>query len=660
VNVIHVDPHRTGRGTVPIPQGGGILIGRSGGLVELAIEHPSVSLRHAKVFRRGDHAFVVDLRSFSGTFIDGVRVWTETLLPIGSRLDIGPVHFTFDGASLTPGGQASDRAALLCSDVGRTVPSRSGQAPLALLSGISLAIKAGELVCIIGPSGSGKSSLLSILAGRMRPDSGSVTYRGRDLHLNFESLKHDIASVPQREAIHRPLSVRQALYYSTALRSPSDTTGAEISKRVDALLAEVGLRDRGDVRVGNLSGGQLRRLGLACEIAHQPGLILLDEVTSGLDELGDLELMQLARSLATGGRAIVCITHNTLNIERTAHRVVVLAPGGHLACVGTPKEVCDFFRITRLGDTYAALSRKTGAEWAKHLRQHMLWRNHVSAFVPKATADAVRRRSPEDDTDSTRIPIRLGGQLKLLTGRLLLLQRMDPRAIVFAVTQAVFLSFLLVAFFGDLHQETSPMARLANCRNAAFLLLVSAFWLGCNNAASEIAKERTLYERERAVSIGPIGYFLSKTLVLGIIAMLQALMVYAALAAFSHLPGDGGLAGCLRRVAVVAATGVLGTVTGLAISSTAATEQVAIRAVPMLMIPQIVLADVLTPLDGWLERVAPPLITTYWTFRAFCANTEDYARADQSMDFSQATVMLAVHGTLAVIIAVTGLFRKRD
>jgi len=627
-------------------------------MVDLAIDHPSVSLRHAKVFRRGDRAYVVDLKSFSGTFINGVRVWHETELPTGSRLAIGPVQLSFDGTSLSAYTEPLDAHELVCNDVGRRLRGRTNRDSRTILAGVSFAIRPCELVCVIGPSGSGKSTLLSILSGRVKPDSGSVLYRGQDLHDSFDSLKHDIAAVPQREAIHYTLTARQALYYATALRSPSDTTTDELHQRVDSLLSEVGLRDRCDVRIRDLSGGQLRRISLACEIAHRPRLILLDEVTSGLDELGDLEVMQLARSLAAGGRSIVCITHNTLNIERTAHRVIVLAPGGHLAHVGTPREACNYFRITRLGDTYAALARKPGAEWGRALRGNALATESIAASILTPASDSPPPHDRLSAAGSMRRPLRAADQVRLLTARSLVLQRMDPRAAAFAVAQAIFISVLLVAFFGDLRLEASPTQELANNRNAAFLLLISAFWLGCNNSAAEIAKERMLFERERAVSVSPTGYFISKLIVLGTIAVLQSLCVFAALSELSHLPADGGLVGCLRRIAVVGATGILGTVAGLAISAVAASEQVAIRAVPMLMISQIVLADALTPLTGWLERFAPAIITTYWSFRAFCAHTPGYVITDQAHDVSQAATMLAVHAIVATVVATIGLRRQ--
>lgn len=88
-----------------IPPRGGILIGRKGGLVDLAINHPSVSLRHAKVFRRGEATFVLDLRSANGTYVDGKRIWREAALLPGARLAVGPVQFDYDGTRLMPAGE---------------------------------------------------------------------------------------------------------------------------------------------------------------------------------------------------------------------------------------------------------------------------------------------------------------------------------------------------------------------------------------------------------------------------------------------------------------------------------------------------------------------------------------------------------------------------
>jgi ABC-type multidrug transport system ATPase subunit len=637
--------------TFAVPREGGVLVGRTGGMVDVTIDHPTVSLRHAKIFRRGARTYVTDLQSSAGTFVDGRRVLSETELPSGARLAIGTFQFVYDGTRLIRARNRHDQLALACVGVTRTVRDHRNADSLVLLDHVSLAFQTGELACLIGPSGSGKSTLLSLLSGRQQPDGGRVLMRGRELQPEFESLKHDIAVVPQRESLHQPLTVQQSLLYSAALRLPSDTSRVELDAIVTELLRDTGLHGLGDVRIRDLSGGQLRRVSLASEIAHRPSVVLLDEVTSGLDEQGDLEIMTLARRLADRGRTVVCITHNTLNIERTAHRVVTLASGGRIACVGTPEETRRYFGVPRLGDVYTALASRPANEWQAAFTRDDLWRRHVGAWLP---ADDV---ATNDRRDAACPPAQHSHnflhQWRVLTGRLMRIQAMDPRPATMAIVQAIFISLLLAAFFGDLTQGDDVALLLVSRRQAAFLLVVSVFWLGCNNAAPEIAKERTLFDRERAVSLSIASYYCSKLLVLGAIAIVQAIVAFTVLSCLSGLPGSQGAQGALVRTTAVAGTAVLGTMAGLALSAMAKSEQIAIRAVPMLMIPQIVLANVLTPLRGWLESVAPLVTTTYWTFRGFTSGSPEYGTDEPVAAIWNLTLpALSAHAAAYIAVAV--------
>lgn len=636
--------------------------------MDVALDHPAVSLRHAKVFRRGDVTFVQDLGSLSGTFIDGQRIWTEAELRRGSVLSVGPVAFEYDGHRLDRSRGAGRRASLACVGIRVSLGPPPGRGPrITLLDGVSLAILPGELLCLIGPSGCGKTTLLSVMSGRRHPDAGDVFARGTNLRSDFGVLKRDLAVVTQHEALHPSLTVRQTLFFSMALRIADATSRMELRQRVDQLLHDVGLHERGDVRVRNLSGGQLKRLSLANEIAHRPGIAFLDEVTSGLDELADLEIMTLARDLADQGLAVACITHNTLNIERTAHRIVVLAPEGRLACCGTTSEVCRYFGVERVGDIYEALAARSSSEWQARFRRSPMWDAHVGQWLPDnqppvSQAQVAHAVSTGDDLGAhvTAVPgpacfLR---QFALLTWRMGVMQTMDVRPLAMAVTQAVFVAVLLVVFFGDLAREQDPVTRTAHCRNAAFLLVVSAFWLGCNNAAPEVARERRLYEQERSVFLRVAPYYCSKLVVLGGVAIVQSLVVFLVLSTLSHLPGDGGVMGSVRQSVVVAGTGLLGTMVGLAVSSCARTEQVATRAVPLLMIPQIVLSDVISPLSGWLSWLAPAVTTTYWVFRAFTADTEAYGAKPGDQPPLVELQMLLLHAGLAATAAMIGLGRR--
>ena len=122
---------------------------------------------------------------------------------------------------------------------------------------------------------------------------------------------------------------------------------------VDEALNRVGMTDYRKRQIGELSGGQKKRASLANETVSRPDLLFLDEVTSGLDEQTDLEMMRLFRRRAEEGMTVVCVTHTLANVEECCHKVAILAPGGFLAFLGTPREACAYFGIDRLAAVYA-------------------------------------------------------------------------------------------------------------------------------------------------------------------------------------------------------------------------------------------------------------------------------------------------------------------
>jgi ABC transport system ATP-binding/permease protein len=637
-----------------------MLVGRDKRLVDVVLDHPTVSLRHAKLHRRGEAVMVSDLRSTYGTFVDGQRVRRETSLARGARLAIGPFQFLFDGEALVPNSGASGELSICCAGIRRVVTDRVTGRPLTLLHDISLAIRPKELVCLIGPSGSGKSTLLSVLSGRATPDGGRVVYGGRDLHAEFDSLKHDLAVVPQREALHSALTVEQSLWYAAGLRLPSDTSSEELRRIVAGLLGEVGLDARRSVRVRDLSGGQLKRISLANEISHRPSLVFLDEVTSGLDELGDEDMMRLFRSLADNGRSVVCITHNTLNIERNAHVVVVLTTGGRLACIGSPAEVCRYFGLARLGDVYAMLSKRQPADWELRFKQHPLRKQYIDSRMPELLRrEPLQRSLGNFKAVSSRRPIRFSRQFRFLAGRIAALQIKDLKALAMPLGQAVFVGGMLCALFGDLSKADDAATELMNCRNSAFLMLVSIFWLGCNNAAPEVVKERLLFERERSVSVSPATYYIAKLLILGGVAIVQAAIVYGLMATCCHFPRNPGWPGIAVQAGTSIVVGLLGTFMGLAISAQSRTEELAVRTVPLVLIPQFVFADVIASLDGWLLLVGQLFVSTFWSFRAFTSNVEDFMKPDEDpASLYPALAMIGIHCLILVFVALHGLHRQ--
>ena len=209
----------------------------------------------------------------------------------------------------------------------KTFPSTVPKSPrVPVLRGISLTVRAGEMLSVVGPSGSGKSTLLSCLSGLERYDSGSVRLAGRDLgslghgalaavrriHVGFVFQSYNlIPSLTARENVALPARLA---------RRPADRAD------VDRALRDVGLADRGGHRPGQLSGGQQQRVAVARVLAMRPDVVFADEPTGSLDTATGSDVLRLLRAAAAGDRAVVMVTHD-LEAAALADRVLVLRDG---------------------------------------------------------------------------------------------------------------------------------------------------------------------------------------------------------------------------------------------------------------------------------------------------------------------------------------------
>ena len=395
------------------------------------------------------------------------------------------------------------------------VKDRATGRPLTLLDDVSLVIRPREFVCLLGPSGSGKSTLLAMLSGRSPPDAGRVLVNGEDLYANFEALKQDIAVVPQKDVLHDSLAVGRALRYTAELRLPPDTSRTEVESSIADMLEVVGLTDRRGTLIRHLSGGQVKRASLANELIARPSLLFLDEVTSGLDEQTDREVMDLFRRVADGGKTVVCITHSLANVEATCHLVVILTEGGRLAFVGTPDEAKSYFGSPASGTSTAPWPSgrpSHGAPLSEPARTTDRYVRRQAAGArrgPPARSARGRRRPTRRNVGRTPSGVGPGASLCLhLAG--------GWAALAVLLGQAALVAALLVLVFGDLGEVADPAERLPRTVNLILLATVSCFWFGCNTAAKELVKERVIYLRERAINLNVGGYFASKFLVLSV------------------------------------------------------------------------------------------------------------------------------------------------
>ncbi|WP_244929591.1 ABC transporter ATP-binding protein [Nocardioides sp. W7] len=191
---------------------------------------------------------------------------------------------------------------------------------LRAVDGVSLEVGEGEFVGILGPNGAGKTTLLEIVEGLRRPDSGTATVLGLPVWPRNPALLPRIGVQLQASAFFERLTAREQIHTFAALY------GVPL-RAADEWLERVGLVEKADSRVEDLSGGQAQRLSIACALVHDPDVVFLDEPTAALDPQARRNLWDLLSGLNDSGRTVVLTTHYMDEAEVLCDRVAIMDAG---------------------------------------------------------------------------------------------------------------------------------------------------------------------------------------------------------------------------------------------------------------------------------------------------------------------------------------------
>jgi len=205
---------------------------------------------------------------------------------------------------------------------------RKSYGDIVAVDGVSLKAGRGETIGLLGPNGAGKTTTVSMIAGLVRPDSGTVLIDGRPLKGDTDPAKRNIGLVPQDIGLFDEISARENLHLFGALYGMDGTSRR---RAIDAALDLVGLAERAKDKVSGFSGGMMRRLNLAAALLHDPQLLLLDEPTVGVDPQSRNAIFDNLETLKKRGKTLLYTTHYMEEAERLCDRMVIIDHGKVIA-----------------------------------------------------------------------------------------------------------------------------------------------------------------------------------------------------------------------------------------------------------------------------------------------------------------------------------------
>jgi ABC-2 type transport system ATP-binding protein len=207
--------------------------------------------------------------------------------------------------------------------VSKIYPATSAQsAPLKALDGVSFDIQEGEFFGLLGPNGAGKTTLISVLAGLTRASSGRVLVQGSDVQTNYAQARRKLGVVPQELVFDPFFNVREALRFQSGYFGIRHNDAW-----IDELLASLGLADKANANMRQLSGGMKRRVLVALALVHKPPVIVLDEPTAGVDVELRQTLWQFIAKLNKQGSTVLLTTHYLEEAEALCGRLAMLKKG---------------------------------------------------------------------------------------------------------------------------------------------------------------------------------------------------------------------------------------------------------------------------------------------------------------------------------------------
>jgi ABC-type multidrug transport system ATPase subunit len=521
------------------------------------------------------------------------------------------------------------------------------------LDGISFSVTRGEVVCVMGASGSGKSTLLRVLAGQLQPTSGDVFLNGQSLYQNLDTLKQYVSYMPQQDAFDEQLTIGENLLFAAAIRAPH-LSRRDRNRRLEAKLVELGLGERRDAVVGSperklLSGGERKRLNIGLDMFGMSDVYLFDEPTSGLSSKDSEHVMEIIRGLAHNKIVIVTIHQPSSKLFQMFHKAILLDKGGRLVFFGTPSDMLRYFaeaehqhqfgaelgacpscgttRPEFIFDVLETPLRDLSGDiiYEENSRGQLVasrryspdfWRDKYEAFqlIQDVKQVSLRQEAaaplPVAPVQRKRLPLRWHDewtQFRTLLRRSFISKLRNRANLVITIGVSPVLALLIATILRYSENGTYDFASAYHIPTFLFLGLIVAMFLGLTNSADDIIRDRPVLQRERNIKVRLSYYVVSKTLTLGVFALVQCILYVLIGNSLLQIRGMFWI-----DLGIMFMTAMSGVALGLLISSLVADPKTAANIVPLVLIPQIIMGGALIKYEDMNRNLGLLYSLSHW------------------------------------------------
>lgn len=507
---------------------------------------------------------------------------------------------------------------------------------------LSFTLHNGELLAIMGGSGTGKSTLLSILNGTLIPQEGSITINGHEI--SEPAAKNLIGFVPQDDLLIEELTVYQNLWF-TAKLCFEGMKNEEIDKRVMRTLKDLGLDAAKDLKVGSainkyISGGQRKRLNIALELIREPAVLFLDEPTSGLSSADTEKVINLLKEQTYKGKLIIVNIHQpSSDVYKLFDRLWLLDKGGYPVFDGNPIDAILYFKeAANYADTETSACPTCGnvnPEIVLNIIDEKVLNSSGEAsderkMTPQEWHELYLKNRKEMPTpEVSKIPPSDQKKPNAFKQFLIFLRRnfrtkiTNVQYLCITLLEAPLLALVCAFLTRFAPPEGYSVMNNKNLVSYFFMAVIVATFIGMSGSAEEIIKDRALLKREKFLRLSYSSYIWSKIIYMAGVSLLQTLLF---ILIGNFIMGIQGLFWTWWIILFI--TAFLSNLVGLLLSQCLSSVVAIYISIPMLLIPQILLCGLVVSFSDLTPNsttgnvpVIGDVIPSRWAYEALAVTS---------------------------------------